>query len=251
MLKTFQQFPSNPLIAKARRFSFCFRSLVAREPALWFLYQPYLWWGQIKRKAAGHNLEDGLLLPETQIVIDGFQGSANSFAATVFINSQTQPVKVMHHRHAPLLIIKAVEKKIPVLLTIRQPRETVLSLTSRWPHISISDALISYIGFYRKLLPYTSHLVVSNLEFTTQRLDQIIQIINNRYGTNFDMVNNTQINHEKNKYTDISSHRNHLKKEKSKEFQLVKNIQLLKEADAIYEKFEQQAQQFLIQSKGL
>ena len=248
MLKTFQQFPSNPLIAKARRFSFCFRSLVAREPALWFLYQPYLWWGQIKRKATGHNLEDGLLLPDTQIVIDGFQGSANSFAATVFISSQMQPVKVMHHRHAPLLIIKAVEKKIPVLLTIRQPRETVLSLTSRWPHISISDALISYIGFYKKLLPYTSHLVISNFEFTTQRLDYMIQVINNQYDTNFDIVNNTKINQETSKHTDIFSSRNTLKKEKSKEFQLAKNIQLLTEAEAIYEKFEQRAQQFLVQN---
>ncbi|NBD16310.1 MAG: hypothetical protein GVY04_09235 [Cyanobacteria bacterium] len=243
MLKTFQQIPSNPLIAQARRFSFCFRSLVAREPALSFLYQPYLWWGQIKRKAAGHNLEEGLLLPDTQLVIDGFQGSANSFAASAFINSQTQTVKVMHHRHAPFLIIQAIEQKIPVLLTIRQPKETVLSLTSRWPHISINDALRSYIGFYRKLLPYAPNLIVSDFDLTTQHLDCVVQTLNTKYDTNFDRVDIARVNIERNKKTVISSHRKAIKEEKRKEFQLAENIQLLKQAEEVYQEFEKFSRQ--------
>lgn len=233
------------MIDRLRRISFFYRSLVAREPALWLLYQPYLLWGQMKRKAAGHNPREGLLLPDTELVIDGFQGSANSFAVSAFVKSQTQPVQLMHHRHAPVLIIRAIEQKIPVLLTIREPFGTVLSVTSRWSHITVTQALQSYIGFYSKLKPYSSHYVVSTFDLTTQHLDRIIEAVNRNFETHFDLVDMMAVKAEQK--SKISNHqqlenRQTVRERKKKEFALEKNTRLLQKAQDLYQYFEILAQ---------
>lgn len=242
MFKTIWQIQSSPIMNLPRRLSFSVRSRVSREPSLWLLYQPYLWWGQMKRRATGGTLWEGLLLPDTELVIDGFQGSANSFATVAFRRSQTRQVKLMHHRHAATLIIRAVEQDIPVLLTVREPVGTVLSVASRWPHIAPTQILHSYIGFYSKLEPYASRCVVSTLELTTCHLDRVVRAINDRFGTDFDLVDVAQAN------TKFKPTRNHmrtepLKQEKRKELATPENTQLIEKAKAVYQKFEAIAQQ--------
>lgn len=228
------------MLNQLRTISFSFHSLVSREPALWLLYQPYLLWGQMKRKACGHNLTEGLLLPDTELVIDGFPGSANSFAVSAFVKSQTQPVKLMHHRHAPVLILRAIEQKIPVLLTIREPFGTVLSVTSRWPHISVTQALQSYIGFYSKLKPYSYHFIVSTFDLTTQHLDRMIEAVNINFNTHFDLVDMMAVKTEqKDKISNYQQleNRQTVRERKKKEFALEKNDRLLKKAQDLYQDF--------------
>lgn len=242
MFNLILQIQSSPLMNLPRCLSFSFRSRVSREPALWLLYQPYLWWGQMKRKESGRDLREGLLLPDTELVIDGFWGSANSFATWAFKNSQTRLVRLMHHRHAPLLIIRAVAQNIPVLLTIREPASTVLSVVSRWSHITVSQVLHSYIGFYSKLEPYTTYCVVSTFELTTCYLDRAIQTLNDKFGTDFDLVDIAEANV---RFTGKTRERKRemLMKEREKELATSKNTQLLVRANAVYQKFEAVARQ--------
>lgn len=244
MLKAFQNIQSSPFMNQPRRLSFSFRSLVAREPSLWFLYQPYFWWGQMKRKAF-NDVEEGVLTPQTELVIDGFQGSANSFAVAAFKQSQKQPVKLMHHRHAPIMLMEAAKQGVPILLTIREPVDTVLSVTSRWSYLSVNQVLQSYIGFYSKLEKYTPYFVVSTFELTTQHLDWVVQAINEKFNTNFDLVDMAQVN-TKRKAKFSSSEKGtrfERKQEKKRELMLEKNTQLLTQANEIYKKFETFAQQ--------
>ena len=233
-------------IDSLRKLSFSYRSFVGKEPSLWLLYQPYVLWGQIKRAAAGDNLSEGILLSSTELVIDGFQGSANSFATAAFEFSQTKPVKLMHHRHVPVLIIKAIENNVPVLLTIREPRSTALSVTSRWSHLSITQVLQSYIGFYSKLESYSDNYVISTFEQTTKSLDLVVKAINEKYHTNFDLVDVSLANIECRKKVSDSSEeaakRKLLKRKKSEEFNLEQNIRLLEKANKIYESYEKLAQ---------
>ena len=244
-MNTFQfirEIQQTSLMNLPRRLSFSFRSLVAREPNYWFLYQFYIWWGQMKKKAINASPEERIVSPSTELVIDGFQGSANSFATAAFKFAQTKEVKLAHHLHSPAQIIQAIEQNIPVLLTIREPEGTVLSLTSRWPHISVSQALRSYIAFYRKLEPYSEHYVVSNFEQTTQQLDLVVQKINQRFERNFDIIDVEKANKEcrpkVSYYSDKVSKRQKLKSLKKKDILLEKNTLLLQEAQALYEKLK-------------
>lgn len=233
-------FETHLLINKPRQLSFSFRSLVAREPKLWLLYQPYLAWSKIKLIAVGDDSQERMITSNTELIIDGFQGSANSFATVAFQISQKRHVKLAHHLHAPSQIIQAIEKKIPVLLTVREPFGTVLSLVSRWPYISVTQGLKSYIGFYQKLEPYASNYVVSTFEQTTKNLDSVIEAVNTKFATNFDVVDVEKANTEiRAKFaSEKETKRKILKQEKKKDFATANNTKLLEEANSLYQKYQ-------------
>jgi len=148
----------------------------------------------LDRLAAGGSAKEALIDSKTELLIDGYEGSANSFAAYFFKLNQSKPIRLVHHTHAPVQIIKAVQLNIPVLLTIREPRNATLSLTSRWPFISVTQALHRYIKFYTKIEPYVSYCVLSPFEQTTQHLDQVVIAINQKFGTHFDPIDMNKSN---------------------------------------------------------
>lgn len=229
-----------------RRVSFSFYSLVAREPKYKALYQPYVFWAKIKRQKSGGTPQECQVLPTTELVIDGFQGSANSFVTEAFMQSQTRPVNVAHHLHSPVQIIAAVEQKVPVWLVIREPKGAVISTTSRWPHISVTQGLKSYIGFYSKLMAYAPGCVVSTFEQNTQRPNEVIQKVNDRFGVNFDLVDVSQtIEQLKLKHSNPEElgKRKPIKQAKKRELASVKNGELVVLADQLYQAFSKFAEQ--------
>lgn len=250
MNKLLQEIKHHPLMNQPRQLSYSIRSLAGREPALWPLYHLYFWWDQITWNGVIVHPKEKAIRQDTELVIDGFPGSANSFAFKSFNRSQTRPVKVGHHSHAPAQIIKAIKQGIPVLLTVRAPAGAVVSLTSRWSYISVTQALQIYIGFYTKMRPYASQCVISTFEQTTQHLDQIVQNVNSKFGTHFDVVDVPKANVEhkafkakldKSKSQKAARHEA-LKQEKIKELTAAKNAQLLVKANALYQTFEALAQ---------
>lgn len=166
------------------QWKFAIRSVVAREPWLSPLHQLVIWWTQYKQRP--HiDVRECRVGSDTEFVIDGFQGTANSFAARAFKYAQEEPVRLAHHLHSPAQIIKAVEGGIPTLVTIRNPVDAAASLLSRWPYVTPRQALRSYTRFYQKIEPYKSALLISPFPVTTQHLDTAFQTVNHRFGTDF------------------------------------------------------------------
>ena len=232
-----------------RKLSFSYRSIVSSNPAYWWLYQPYIWWGKMKMKTVGVDSQERVVRPETELVIDGFQGSANSFATQAFKESQTRKVELSHHMHSPTQVVKAIQQGVPTLLTIRDPIGAVLSLTSRWPHLSVTQGLHGYIRFYSQLEPYVDGCVVSNFEQTTHHLDEIIAKVNQKFATNFNLVDVEQANADykakipnKNYEQEINLNRKAIKQKKKAEFAKAENAELLDRAEAIYQKLQANAQ---------
>ena len=160
------------------------RSLLAREPALAPLHWPVIWWTMHKNKGI-IDVRECTVHPDTEFVIDGFQGSGNSFATVAFKRSQDRTVLLAHHLHSPAQIIKAVRNDIPTLITIREPRGAAVSLASRWPYVSLSQAVRGYVSFYEKIEPFADSFVVSPFASTTKQLDSVIREVNRRFGTSF------------------------------------------------------------------
>src|SRR5918999_5771267 len=63
---------------------------------------------------------------DTEIVIEGFPRSANSFAVAAFARAQGRKPKIAHHVHAPAQVIAAARAGIPAIVLIRNPEEAVL-----------------------------------------------------------------------------------------------------------------------------
>ena len=173
---------------------FAMVSFLAREPKCAVLYQLLIKRAQRRKRKAGENATESVVEPHTELVIDGFQGCANTFLTEAFKYSQARPVRLAHHLHAPVQIIRAVEMEIPTIVTIRDPRGAALSLISRWPYISVPQALRSYIGFYKRIQPYAYGYVLSPFDRTTQRADEVIEAVNEKFNTDFNVFTPTPEN---------------------------------------------------------
>jgi hypothetical protein len=122
--------------------------------------------------------------PNTQLVIEGFPRSANSFAvfALQFVNPN---IRLAHHLHVPAQIIQAVKWKVPTLVLVRNPKDAVASLCLRNPDCSLLRALKSYILFYQTIQSYQSNYVIGTFEDIIQDYSQVIKQVNDRFDTKF------------------------------------------------------------------
>ncbi|AFZ44046.1 hypothetical protein PCC7418_1878 [Halothece sp. PCC 7418] len=205
-----------------------------------------------------------LLERDTDIIIDGFPRSANSFAVSAFKLAQNDYVKVANHRHDPAQIIAAVKKNIPTLVLIREPKYATTSLILHnysfdYAYASIKRMLRGYCRYYAPLLPYRDRIVVAHFETVTSDMRGIISTVNDKFGTGFEEFVHTQENVEQcfnrieeramkfkreKKIQSVetsvsrpSQHRNELKKKLLRDFSRPENKALYSQAYKIYERF--------------
>jgi hypothetical protein len=135
-----------------------------------------------------------ILADDTEIVIDGFTRSASTFALFAFQLSQARPVRAGHHTHAPAHLIAAARRGLPVLVPVREPEPTILSLVVREPHISMRQALKSYARFYTTLRPHRDDFVIATFDEVTRDFGAVIRRVNARFGTTFAVFEHTDAN---------------------------------------------------------
>jgi hypothetical protein len=149
--------------------------LVARE-------QPRLFYAFARGRGFPPNQ---LVGTETQLVIEGFPRSANSYAVIGFQLAQPELLPVAHHTHAPAQVIRAVERDIPLMVPIRHPRDAIASLLIRDRRYSVGLAVDAYASFYNAVLPYRDALVLAPFDDITRDLGGVIRQVNSRFGTSF------------------------------------------------------------------
>jgi hypothetical protein len=125
----------------------------------------------------------------TELVIEGYPRSANTFTYAAFIISNGQSIKVAHHVHASAQYLKAVELGIPAILLIRHPLDAVVSLILRAPYISPKRALKDYLYFHNSLYKVASNLVVVDFKYAIVNTDNVFRYVNSAYGKSFSIPN--------------------------------------------------------------
>lgn len=121
----------------------------------------------------------------TEICIEGFLRSGNTFAVIAFQHVQPRVVSIAHHVHAAGAVIAAARMGTPTLVLIRPPEESVLSYVIRWPSLTIGQALRGYVRFYDPIAPYRDRFVVGRFEEVTTDLGGVIRRVNERFCTDF------------------------------------------------------------------
>ncbi len=134
--------------------------------------------------------------PTTQIVIEGFPRSANTFSVWAFVQAQHEDVRVAHHLHSPAQLIRAAQWRIPTLVLLRKPKDAVMSLVLRSPQ-PVAHALRQYISFYETATKYRDAYVLGKFEEVTENYGAVIERINDRFGTRFSLFHHTEENTEK------------------------------------------------------
>ena len=131
--------------------------------------------------------------PGTQLVIEGFPRSGNSFARRAFIQAQNEKVRIAHHLHVPAQVVRAARWQIPTLVLIRRPKDAVLSLAIRDP-ISVDQALRYYISFYEIAEKYRDAYVLGLFEEVTEDFGEVIKRVNDKFGTTFSLFRHDEEN---------------------------------------------------------
>jgi hypothetical protein len=132
--------------------------------------------------------------PETELVIEAYPRSANTFSAFAFQTSQPHPVRLAHHLHAPAQIAAAARRGVPILVPVRHPRDCAVSIAIRSPYVSLAHALGAYRRFHEAILPYRDACQVARFEDVTSDFGQVIDAVNARFGTEFTPFHHTPEN---------------------------------------------------------
>ena len=126
-----------------------------------------------------------VLRAETELVIEAYPRSANTFSAVAFQTSQPRPVRLAHHLHAPAQIIAGARRRIPILVPVRHPRDCAISIAIRSPHVSLDEALDAYRRFHEAILPYRDACQVALFEDVTTDFGRVVEALNARFGTGY------------------------------------------------------------------
>ncbi len=138
---------------------------------------------------AGHIVDD-----HTEVMIEGFPRSGNTFAVAAFQYAQPRPVSIARHLHAPAHVIEGIRRNIPVLVVVRNPVAAVTSMVIRHPGLLPQDGLREYVSFHTRLLPWRDRIEVATFEEVTTHFDDVVRRVNQRFGAEFTPFDHTPEN---------------------------------------------------------
>ncbi len=192
----------------------------------------------------------------TELVIEGFPRSANSFSMGAFLSVQTRPIVLASHLHAAAQIIRASRLSIPTILLIRQPVDAVISLLSlelQTHNISYSERdllelslkkyLINWIAFYQQVKPYYNDYIIGLFDEVTKDFGAVIKKVNQRFKTDFNLFLHTEesvklIHEQVGFHAGPSQKRQYLKPILIKHLDSDEMKLLIYKAEGIYREFE-------------
>lgn len=127
----------------------------------------------------------GVVGPDTDLVVEGFPRSANTFVVAALRLSAEAPLRMAHHVHGPAQLFEAVKRGVPAMLLVRHPEEVVASLCVRYPFLPFSVGLRGYVRFHRLLLPIRAKVEIVPFGEATEALARSVDRLNHRFGTSF------------------------------------------------------------------
>lgn len=149
---------------------------------------------------------DRLVTDTTDLCIEGFPRSANSFAVGAFEHAQSTPLSIAHHNHVPAPILNATRRGLPAIVLVRDPVDTVISNrglqlqiaaregTEGPPHVPYDRQLRTWTAWYERLAPVHDRAVVAPFEVVTDDFGRVVDAVNARFGTDFARFDHTEEN---------------------------------------------------------
>jgi hypothetical protein len=172
------------------------RTFVGARPGLYF---PMQW---LRGGTHRERLVDGA----TNLCVEGFPRSANSFAVGAIEAAQDASINIAHHAHVPAPAMRACRLGIPTLILIRDPVEAVISLrglsyqTDRRAgrplrdDVPFASKLEAWMTFYDCLAPFRDQFVVAPFEVVVRDMGAVIKALNAAFGLTLTPFDHTESN---------------------------------------------------------
>lgn len=135
----------------------------------------------------------------TQLVIEGFPRSGNTFAFFAIKHAERlagRDIVLSSHVHTPSAVKAAVRSRFPTVFVVRQPLDTIVSLLIAVPHVPFGEAIDEWRHHHREILPYHERFVVATFDQVTKDFGTVTSRVNERFGTSFACYQATPANDE-------------------------------------------------------
>lgn len=120
----------------------------------------------------------------TDIVIEGFPRSANTYAVAAFQHANPD-AQIASHLHSARAVLAGVRQELPVLVLIRDPVEAAASLMVFWPGVRPRQALRHYCAFYESLGDVRQAVTVATFPDVVDNYATVLRRVNARFRTSF------------------------------------------------------------------
>lgn len=192
-----------------------------------------------------------IISPDSDILIEGYPRSANSFGTKAFkFANGTDTYKIATHLHVYSQVILGIRYKVPTMVMIRHPYDCVISyaamvsdLTSYEQFVKSTDIswyLEDYIVFYKNLKPYEGQFLLASFKEVSTDYGKVMESLNDMYGVNFIPFEHTDENVQtvfsiSDTHLSPSPHREAIKKKFVEEMDALKETKMYKEACDLYD----------------
>ena len=163
---------------------FRLRWLVKSRPAIFRLYKALVKPDHIRL----------LTKKNTELVIEGYPRSGNTFAVVALLESQQREIRIAHHLHAPAQVVAAIRRNIPCLVLIRNPVDAIVSYAIYRGTEGLSALIEDYIYFYEAVEKYRSDILAVDFYDITNDFGLVVERLNKCFGTDFVPFRHTEEN---------------------------------------------------------
>lgn len=153
---------------------------------------PVLYLGLLRLSRRCHWSREWIVGRDTEIVIEGFPRSGNSFALSAFKSANPQVKRIATHVHMASQVVRAAQLQVPCVMLIRQPLEAVCSLLALsvqlgdlpadTPDSSLGERLARLFDYYRlfhqRTWPVREAVLPAPFEVVTQDFGHVIDALN-------------------------------------------------------------------------
>lgn len=117
--------------------------------------------------------------------IDALPRSANTFAGWAFLE-QNPDIRLAHHVHLPMQVLRAVRLGVPCAVLIREPLATLTSLVIAGENdLSHELGFRVYIDYYRRAAAVRERIAICTFEEVLDDPSVVARRLNESYGTAF------------------------------------------------------------------
>ena len=121
----------------------------------------------------------------TDVVIDGFPRSANTYALYAFELATDGGVVVKGHTHSAVTVIRAARRQLPTMVMIRDPRDVVASLVQLAPGLRAGSCFAAYSRYYNAVLRDGAPVFIADFGIATRDFGLIMRQFNEFFGSAF------------------------------------------------------------------
>lgn len=122
----------------------------------------------------------------TEVVIEGYPRSGNTFAAHAFRMAQERDVVIATRSHAAAPVFEGIRRNLPCLVLIREPRDAAISAYVLSDGLLCPEFLLRhYRRYYKTLEPRLSRVLVATFSQVRSDFGTVTQRLNHKYNVRF------------------------------------------------------------------